>query len=80
LPLYYFYYPFGIFILFFISRTDKDTHLSRKSYSRLTKTIASQCQHLAVIDFSSGPVAHSQWKLIRTSYFCQIFSIESTCI
>ena len=30
-----------------------------------------------VIDFSRGPVAHRQWKLIRTSDFCQIFSIES---
>ena len=28
----------------------------------------------AVIDFSSGSVAHGQWKLIRTSDFCQIFS------
>ena len=32
---------------------------------------------LAVIDFSSGLVAHGQSKLIRTSDFCQIFSIES---
>jgi hypothetical protein len=30
-----------------------------------------------VIDFSSGPVAHGQWKLIQISDFCQIFSIES---
>jgi hypothetical protein len=31
-----------------------------------------------VIDFSSsGPVAHGQWKLIRTSDLCQFFSIES---
>ena len=32
---------------------------------------------ITVIDFSSGPVAHGQWKLIQTSDFCQIFSIES---
>jgi hypothetical protein len=32
---------------------------------------------LAVIDFSSGLVAHGQWKLIRTSDFCPNFSIES---
>jgi hypothetical protein len=25
----------------------------------------------AVINFSSGRVAHGQWKLIRTSDFCQ---------
>jgi hypothetical protein len=31
----------------------------------------------AVIDFGSGPVADGQWKLIQTSDFCQIFSIES---
>ena len=34
-------------------------------------------QYFSVIDFSSGSVAHGQWKLIRTSDFCQIFSIES---
>jgi hypothetical protein len=28
----------------------------------------------SVIDISSGPVAHGQWKLIRTSDICQIFS------
>ena len=33
--------------------------------------------YITVIDFSSGPVAHGQWKLIRTSDFCQIFSIQS---
>jgi hypothetical protein len=26
----------------------------------------------AVIDFSSGLVAHGQWKLIQTSDFCQM--------
>jgi hypothetical protein len=31
---------------------------------------------MSVIDFSSGLVAHGQWKLIRTSDFCQFFSIE----
>jgi hypothetical protein len=46
-PLYYYDYAFGIFMLFFISYTDKNTHHGRKSYSRLTKTIASQWQHLA---------------------------------
>ena len=36
--------------------------------------------NMTVIDFGSGSVAHGQWKLIRTSDFCQIFSIESIYI
>jgi hypothetical protein len=50
---------------------------SRRS-GRRSRRSGRKNQTKTVIDFSSGPVAQGQWKLIRTSDFCQFFSMEYT--
>ena len=54
-----------------------DLKTFRMLYVSLVRPHLEYANPVSVIDFSSGPVAHGQWKLIRTSDFCQKFSIES---
>jgi hypothetical protein len=60
---------------FMLRRSSLVVCYTERVYNVQKKKISiSMWNHVTVIDFSSGPVAHGQWKLIRTSDLPNFFN------